>query len=299
MFSNKQIFITHKVHEKESTGDNSFQNNGDKEFISSKNLFQDFKLLSKNNDSFGFDIFGESNESYDSIKLFSTEDLFNNNEKVETFDFIEKNKELNNLYKNYNYDDENSFQKNRNNFNNNLINDKENNYEENRSKRCDSLLIKFKAFLGKWFITQINEKLLDLRKKSILKRAIKFYAFNYKKFTIKVSYEQNKHWLMSKLEELLLLGDEENQIKNEKSLKLLNKKKLIELKEIKDMLNLTYEDAIKAFYKSDYFKQKFKEDKRVIELNNNFIKIMDVSLLEPNGFIRFLETRKGNKRKEE
>ena len=187
MFSNKQIFITHKVHEKESTGDNSFQNNGDKEFISSKNLFQDFKLLSKNNDSFGFDIFGESNESYDSIKLFST-----------------------------NNDDENSFQKNRNNFNNNLINDKENNYEENRSKRCDSLLIKFKAFLGKWFITQINEKLLDLRKKSILKRAIKFYAFNYKKFTIKVSYEQNKHWLMSKLEELLLLGDEENQIKKMK-----------------------------------------------------------------------------------
>ena len=298
MFSNKQIFITHKVHEKESTGDNSFQNNGDKEFISSKNLFQDFKLLSKNNDSFGFDIFGESNESYDSIKLFSTEDLFNNNEKVETFDFIEKNKELNNLYKNYN-DDENSFQKNRNNFNNNLINEKTNNYKENRSKRCDSLLIKFKAYLGKWLITTINEKLLDLRKKSIIKRTIKFYAFNYKKFTIKVSYEQNKHWLMSKLEELLLLGDEENQIKNEKSLKLLNKKKLIELKEIKDMLNLTYEDAIKAFYKSNYFKQKFKEDKRVIELNNNFIKIMDVSLLEPNGFIRFIETRKGNKRKEE
>jgi hypothetical protein len=297
--SNKQIFIINKVNEKESTGDNSFQNNGDKEFISSKNLFQDFKLLSKNNDSFGFDIFGESNESYDSIKLFSTEDLFNNNEKVESFDFIEKNKELNNLYKNYNYDDENSFQNNRNNFNNNLINEKTNNYKEKRSKRCDSLMIKFKAYVGKWLITTINEKLLDLRKKSIIKRTIKFYAFNYKKFTIKVSYEQNKHWLMSKLEELLLLGDEENQIKNEKSLKLLNKKKLIELKEIKDMLNLTYEDAIKAFYKSDYFKQKFKEDKRVIELNNNFIKIMDISLLEPNGFIRFIETRKGNKRKEE
>ena len=299
MTSNKQIFIINKVNEKESTGDNSFQNNGDKEFISSKNLFQDFKLLSKNNDSFGFDIYGESNESSDSIKLFSTEDLFNNNEKVETFDFIEKNKELNNLYKNYNNDDENSFQKNRNNFNNNLINEKTNNYKEKRSKRCDSLLIKFKAYVGKWLITTINEKLLDLRKKSIIKRIIKFYAFNYKKFTIKVSYEQNKHWLKSKLEELLLLGDEENQIKNEKSLKLLNKKKLIELKEIKDMLNLTYEDAIKAFYKSNYFKQKFKEDKRVIELNNNFIKIMDVSLLEPNGFIRFLETRKGNKRKEE
>ena len=299
MMPNKQIFIIHKVHEKESTGDNSFQNNGDKEFISSKNLFKDFKLLSKNNDSFEFDIFDESNESPDSIKLFSTEDLFNNNEKVETFDFIEKNKELNNLYKNYNYDDENSFQKNRNNFNNNLINEKTNNYKEKRSKRCDSLMIKFKAYVGKWLITTINEKLLDLRKKSIIKRTIKFYAFNYKNFTIKVSYEQNKHWLMSKLEELLLLGDEENQIKNEKSLKLLNKKKLIELKEIKDMLNLTYEDAIKAFYKSDYFKQKFKEDKRVIELNNNFIKIMDISLLEPNGFIRFLETRKGNKRKEE
>lgn len=307
MFSNKQIFITHKVHEKESTGDNSFQNNGDKEFISSKNLFQDFKLLSKNNDSFGFDIFGESNESYDSIKLFSTEDLFNNNEKVETFDFIEKNKELNNLYKNYNYDDENSFQKNRNNFNNNLnneeikdIQDNEDNntiISNNKNVRSDTLLIKFKAALGKWFINELNNKIKILKRNSVIKRSIKFYAFNYKKFTLKVSYTQNKEWLKNKMKDLLLIGDEENQIKNEKSVTSLYKKNLAEFKEIKDMLDSSYEETIKKFYKSEAF-DKFRKNKRVKELNFNFRKIMGISLLENNGFIEFIVKRKGNTKKE-
>ena len=45
----------------------------------------------------------------------------------------------------------------------------------NSTIRCDTLLIKFKSFLGKWFIKTLNNKL-----KNISKRKIKFFPFNYK-----------------------------------------------------------------------------------------------------------------------
>ena len=97
--------------------------------------------------------------------------------------------------------------------------------------------------------------------------------------------------------DLLLIGDEENQIKNKKCIQSLYKKNLIELKEIKDLLQSTYEEIIKQFYSSKEF-QEFKNNKRVKELDFNFQKIMKMSILENFGFIKFLETRKGNNRKE-
>ena len=150
--------------------------------------------------------------------------------------------------------------------------------------------------LGKWFINKINQKLNILRKNSIIKRGIKFYSFNYKKFTLKVSYSQNKEWLKNKMINLLLMGEEENQIKNKKAIKSLYKKNLMKLKEIKDLLEAPYEDIIKKFYSSEEF-VKFKEDKRVKELDFNFKKIMKMSLLDDFGFIKFFETRKGNNKK--
>ena len=92
---------------------------------------------------------------------------------------------------------------------------------------------------------------------------------------------------------LILIGDEENQKKNKKAINSLNKKNLIELNEIKDMLESSYEDVIKGFYLSEEF-NKFKEDKRVKELDINFGKIMGINLLEEFEFISFFEKRKGN-----
>ena len=63
------------------------------------------------------------------------------------------------------------------------------------------------------------------------------------------------------------------------------------------MLESLYEDIIYDFYKSDDFVI-FKEDKKVKELNDNFCKIMGISLLDKNGFVEFIEKRKGNVRKE-
>ena len=99
------------------------------------------------------------------------------------------------------------------------------------------------------------------------------------------------------MKDLLLIGDEENQIKNEKSVTSLYKKNLAEFKEIKDMLDSSYEETIKKFYKSEAF-DKFRKNKRVKELNFNFNKIMGISLLENNGFVEFIEKRKGNTKKE-
>jgi hypothetical protein len=63
------------------------------------------------------------------------------------------------------------------------------------------------------------------------------------------------------------------------------------------MLDSSYEETIKKFYKSEAF-DKFRKNKRVKELNFNFRKIMGISLLENNGFIEFIVKRKGNTKKE-
>lgn len=165
---------------------------------------------------------------------------------------------------------------------------KNNNYS---NMRCDTLLIKFKSVLGKWFIQYINNKL-----KSILKRRVKFFSFNYKKFTIIVSYLKNKKWLDTKIKDLLILGDEPNQTKNQKALNSIYKKNYEQLNVVKNILEQSYRNIIELFYLSEEF-IKFKNDKKVIEMNENFIKIMDISILEHNGFIKFLEYRKGNTRK--
>ena len=222
-------------------------------------------------------------------------------------DNIDENSEKNGKIANSNNINKNSFEKNRNYFNNNLLelnNNKQEpikeDFDNNNNKkyiRCDSLLIKFKSTLGKWYIKIINQKLKHLKEKDIMKRGLKLFAFNYKKFTLNVSYTKNKNWLDCKMKDLLVLGDEENQNKNRKNLKSLFKKKFEELNEIKDMLELNYRDIIVKFYSLSNEFNKLKSDKKVKELDNNFKKIMNISILEKNGFIEFLETRKGNNRK--
>ena len=157
--------------------------------------------------------------------------------------------------------------------------------------RSDNFLIKFKTSLGKSFIHHINNKL-----KNLTKRRIKFYTFNYKKFTLNVSYTQNQIWLNETMKYLLTLGEDENQEKNKKALESIYKKKEAEFNEIKFLLESTYKEIIERFYFSKYF-EKFKKDEKIVKLNDNFTKIMNISLLEPNGFINFLYTRKGNQKK--
>ena len=294
MIYKNPIFVVRKDNEKESTGGISIPDKDNKITLFSeiKGPFQDNLLSFKANDFF---IKSDAFSEYDNS--FSNEDFNFGLEYFDGFDFI-KNNEINNFLENYNYLNEYSLKKNRNYLNNNLFEEKEKskdsinaNLISNKSNRCDSLLIKFKAALGKWFITIINDKLKYLKTNLIIKRAIKLYSFNYKKFTLIVNYTQNKLWLKCKMKDLLLLGEEENQIKNKKAIKSLYKKDLGELNEIKDMLESDYRDIIKKFYLSEEF-IKFRDDPRVKELDINFKKIMNINLLNDFGFISFFETRK-------
>ena len=299
MIYKNPIFVVRKDNEKESTGGISIPDKDNKITLFSeiKGPFQDNLLSFKANDFF---IKSDAFSEYDNS--FSNEDFNFGLEYFDGFDFI-KNNEINNFLENYNYLNEYSSKKNRNYLNNNLFEEKEKSKDDininlisNKSNRCDSLLIKFKAALGKWFITTINDKLKFLKTNKIIKRSIKLYSFNYKKFTLIVNYTQNKLWLRCKMKDLLLLGEEENQIKNKKAIKSLYKKDIRELNEIKDMLESDYRDIIKKFYLSEEF-IKFRDDPRVKELDINFKKIMNINLLNDFGFISFFETRKGNNKK--
>ena len=241
----------------------------------------------------------------------------NNNEIIspynENFYAVDKQKSefLGKKHK-INNDEKNTFKKNRNNLNNYLFKitidkiDKNNNNinisSETSSnshikkiksfnKRNDSFLIKFKSFLGKSFIAHIKKKLKILKKKTI-----KFYAFNYSKFTLIATYNKNKEWLNEKMKDLLILGGEKNQQNNEKALKLLYRRKEPDFNEIKNLLEMSYREIIERFYSTEYFDD-FKKDEENIKADEEFVKVMKVSLLEKNGFITFLLTRKGNKEK--
>ena len=224
--------------------------------------------------------------------------LLNDNEKI----IFKKNRNnlCNNIFKTLNDKKDKSPSLNDNNNNNNLTNDtssinsnNNNNQISCSNMRCDSLLIKFKSFLGKSFIKYINDKL-----KKSTKRRIKFFSFNYKKFTLNVSYSENKKWLNEKMKDLLVLGSEPNQLKNEKALKSMYRRKEEEFNEIKYLLELTYKDIIQRFYRSNFFED-FKKQQKIMQLNENFKNIMNNSILEVDGFIHFICTRKGNKEKQE
>ena len=234
MNSKKQIFVTlkdnidkeingknliNKNNNKESTGDHSIKNKNDIMFNEQKDSISEFNsYLIDNNDSF---LKSDDDESLSKI-LFPQNDLsilLENNDNYDLNDFL-NNDDYNNI---------NSFKKNRNNYNNNLLNEEIKDIEENKNNndniRCDSLLIKLKSTIGKWFINKINNKIKKLKENSTIKRKIKIYSFNYKKFTLKVTYSQNKEWLKYKIKDLLLIGDEDNQIKNDKSKNIIYKKK--------------------------------------------------------------------------
>jgi hypothetical protein len=204
-----------------------------------------------------------------------------------------------NIFKTLNDKNDQNSSLNDNNNINNLTNETSSNNSNNNNKisfsnmRCDSLLIKFKSFLGKSFIKYINDKL-----KKSTKRRIKFFSFNYKKFTLNVSYSENQKWLNVKIKDLLVLGNEPNQLKNEKALKSIYRRKEEEFNEIKNLLELSYKDIIQRFYRSSLFED-FKKQQKIMQLNDNFKNVMNNSILEVDGFIHFICSRKGNKGKQE
>lgn len=301
--------------EKDIDFNNIFLESDVENFEDDQNYFSNFSLNEHDyNDSYNFEGYlleEEKNKSSRNNKgnisslnePISSEEKYNNSQYLGKKHCIKDEPKI-------------TFKKNRNNFNKNIFkienenksndNNNSNNHNNNATSetsssnhdidkisnlkfRSDSLIIKFKSFLGKSFINYINNKL-----KKMTKRRIKFYSFNYKKFTLNATYSENKKWLEEKMKNLLVLGGEPNQEKNEKALKSLYRRKEEEFDEIKNILESTYKEIIEKFYESEYFEE-FKKDEKVIMLNDNFTKIMNLSFLDKNAFIIFLYTRKGNK----
>ena len=235
----------------------------------------------------------------------SSKEKISSDETKKNYDFLGKKHYLEN-------NDKITFKKNRNYLNNLFFKTTSNKSETNcissdtssnslinkiilSNKRTDTFLIKFKAFLGSSFIKYINNRIKEISKK---KRKIKFYLLNYKKFTLNVTYNNNQKWLNEKMKNLLILGGEEKQKKNQKALNSLYRRKDVEFNEIKYLMELTYKEIIERFYLSNYFEE-FSKIEENIRLNEEFFKVMHFSLLEQNGFINFINSRKGNNKKKE
>ena len=265
-------------------------------FLNNYNFYENEMIQSENQDYFIIEDKKEfpKNNNYND---YSYKDKFSSeeNKKIE---FLGKKHCLEN-------NEKITFKINRNYFNNLFFKTTNNKTETNKivsdtssislinkiilsNKRTDTFLVKFKSFLGKSFINHINNRI-----KQISKRKIKFFSLNYKKFTLNVAYNQNKKWLNEKIKDLLILGGEKNQEKNQKSLNSLYKKKDVEYNEIKNLLDLTYKEIIERFYLSKYFED-FATNEDNIKLNEEFFKVMHFSLMDQNGFINFLNSRKGN-----
>jgi len=296
-------------------------------FISESGEHQNYVLNCFYNNDFDYDYLDSINQDHYPLENGFKNSILNEGNLVSNKEEISQTPSQKNVFlgkkTHINDDDKITFKKNRNNLYNNIfktlndkndknssINDNNNNNNltnesssiisnNNNSKiscsnmRCDSLLIKFKSFLGKSFIKYINDKL-----KKSTKRRIKLFSFNYKKFTLNVSYAENQKWLNEKMKDLLVLGSEPNQLKNEKALKSIYKRKEEEFNEIKFLLELTYKDIIQRFYRSNFFEE-FKNQQKIMQLNKNFKNIMNNSILKVDGFINFIYTRKGNKAKQE
>ena len=265
-------------------------------FLNNYNFYENEMIQSENQDYFIIEDKKEfpKNNNYND---YSYKDKFSS-EKNKKIEFLGKNHCLEN-------NEKITFKINRNYFNNLFFKTANNKTETNKivsdtssislinkiilsTKRTDTFLVKFKSFLGKSFINHINNKI-----KQISKRKIKFFLLNYKKFTLNVAYNQNKKWLNEKIKDLLILGGEKNQEKNQKALNSLYKKKDVEYNEIKNLLELTYKEIIERFYLSKYFED-FATNEDNIKLNEEFFKVMHFSLMDQNGFINFLNSRKGN-----
>jgi hypothetical protein len=135
------------------------------------------------------------------------------------------------------------------------------------------------------------------------KKLIKFYPLNSLKFTANPKYKDNKIFLSMKIKEILIIGIDGNRNSNQKK-----NKENIELIEnlgnqyninddLIEFLNLTMEETMSRFYKSEQF-IKFKNSTQAKINDNKFYKEKKFSLLEENGFVFLIKNFNGNSKSE-
>ena len=120
---------------------------------------------------------------------------------------------------------------------------------------------------------------------------IKFQIANSKS-TSNMKYVKYSNFLSMSIEEILLLGkDKEIRPKNNcETLKTLKEELSSEnWKEIKNILNLKYEEVYRAFCNDEKIYDKFKNSKRTKYFDIEFRKKYGISLVENYGYLRFIK----------
>ena len=111
----------------------------------------------------------------------------------------------------------------------------------------------------------------------------------------------NFEFLSFDIKTVFTYGKTENNLQGSNDLiisKILNYNKFPEKsKEIKDFLNLKYEDIIKLFYKSEKFKD-FKENEMTKFFNAGIEKEKKISLLEDEGLVKLFKMTKKKRKRE-
>ena len=170
--------------------------------------------------------------------------------------------------------------------------------------RQDYYIKQFKVQYSLWLRNILNAKLsLFLSKIKYNKKNLKFYPLNSLKFTANPKYKDNKIFLSMKIKEILIIGingdRNSNQKKNKDNIEIMeNLGKQYNINdELLDFLNITMEESICVFYKSEQF-IKFKNSTQARINDNKFFKEKKFSLLEENGFIFLIKNFNGNSKSE-
>ena len=265
-----------------------------------KNIFQENLFFSQNNNQTIF----QTNKNI----FYKTTNILSQNNENENINF--------NIKKENNYTIKELSETNNNiketiNTNNNInsllnLNSQETNITSGSQTiyRQDYYVKQFKVQYSIWLRNILNSKLsLFLSKVKYTKKLIKFYPLNSLKFTANPKYKDNKIFLSMKIKEILIVGingnRNSNQKKNKENIELIeNMGRQYNINEdLIEFLNLTMEETMNIFYKSEQF-VKFKNSTQAKINDNKFYKEKKFSLLEENGFVFLIKNFNGNSKSE-
>jgi hypothetical protein len=265
-----------------------------------KNIFQENLFFSQNNNQSIF----QTNKNI----FYKTTNIISQNNENESINFTFNIKKENNfLTKELSETNNIKEAINTNKFNSLLnLNSQEKNITSGNQTiyRQDYYIKQFKVQYSIWLRNILNSKLsLFLSKTKYTKKLIKFYPLNSLKFTANPKYKDNKIFLSMKIKEILIIGIDGNRNSNQKK-----NKENIELIEnlgnqyninddLIEFLNLTMEETMSIFYKSEQF-IKFKNSTQAKINDNKFYKEKKFSLLEENGFVFLIKNFNGNSKSE-
>ena len=206
-------------------------------------------------------------------------------------------------------------------FANNSTNDKSNNrtnkinkcifgikYQKKIEPRIDYAIKNFKVGAIR-YLKEIGNQLIKNCKFPNKLKKLKLFSPSYKYFTGNSNISENILFLDFSVEQIFSYP-EGNIQKNDNKLQRKNKEIIKNFKEyieekhpdevsetfqkLINFFNMTFQDGIKLFYESNEF-ENYSSSQKTKFLDEQFVKAKEVSLLEKNGFLKFLNNyNKGN-----